>query len=177
MKTIEIICKTCGKTTLKPKNEVNRQTKNGRTEFYCNLKCAGKNSKNIKHLTKFHDNFTKVKYTRQSDSLSNFRSYMKNIIKNSKYRNKEYDVDLKYLKDLWESQNGICPFTNKKLLIRTHSNKDKKNPYQASIDRIDNTKGYIKGNIRFVSLMFNYARNNFSDNEVLEFCKNVADNT
>ena len=127
-------------------------------------------------MTKFHDNFAKVKYTRQSDSLSNFRWYMKNIIKNSKDRNKEYDVDLEYLKDLWESQNGVCPFTNKKLLIRTHANKDKKNPYQASIDRIDNTKGYIKGNIRFVSLMFNYARNNFSDNEVLEFCKNVAAN-
>jgi hypothetical protein len=59
--------------------------------------------------------------------------------------------------------------------LRTHYNqKIKKTPYQASIDRIDNNIGYIKGNIRFVSLIYNYARNNFSEDDVVEFCTNVV---
>jgi hypothetical protein len=60
--------------------------------------------------------------------------------------------------------------------IHTKNNKTDKNPYQSSLDRIDNNKGYIKGNVRFVCLMFNIARNDFSDNQVIEFCKQVASN-
>ncbi|NDB59958.1 hypothetical protein EB001_16140, partial [bacterium] len=80
-----------------------------------------------------------------------------------------------YLFQLWETQNGICPFTKQKLELRTHNYTHIENrPYQASLDRIDNNKGYVKGNVRFVALIFNYARNNFSDEQVLEFCKQVA---
>lgn len=51
-----------------------------------------------------------------------------------------------------------------------------KNPYQASLDRIDNNIGYMKGNIRFVSLIYNYAKNNFTDNDVAKFCQNFLNN-
>lgn len=44
----------------------------------------------------------------------------------------------------------------------------------ASLDRIDNSKGYLKGNVRFVSMMANLARSTFSDNELIRFCKSVA---
>lgn len=176
MKTIEIKCVTCGKISVKSKYEIDRQKRNGREEFYCNLKCAGKNKDNVKHLKKFQDNFKNTKYIRQPDKYSNFRWYIKNVIKNSKKRNQTYDVDLEYLSDIWKKQNGICPFTKQKLELRTHSDKEKANPYSASLDRIDNTKGYIRGNIRFVSLIFNYARNTFSDDDVISFCHKVTEN-
>jgi|694.fasta_scaffold08789_13 hypothetical protein len=173
MKTISLMCHTCGKTISKPKNEINRQLKNGRTEFYCNLSCSGKNKNNIEHLKNFKDNFKNIRYIKQTDEYSNFRWYMKVIRKSSKRKNQKHNVNCQYLKDLWEKQNGICPFTHKKLDLRTHSKDSLKNPYSASIDRIDNTKGYIEGNIRFVALIYNYARNTFSDDEVMDFCKNV----
>lgn len=177
MKTVNIICANCGQKTPKPKNEINRHIKNGRTEFYCSRSCAGKNKKNIEHLKQFEDNLVKTKYVRQPDEYSDFRWYMKVIRKNSKQRKHDFDVDYEYLKNLWENQLGTCPFTNKPLVLRTHSNKDYiKNPYMASIDRIDNTKGYIKGNIRFVSLIYNYAKNIFSDEQVIDFCKHVTHN-
>ena len=46
----------------------------------------------------------------------------------------------------------------------------------ASIDRIDNDLGYIEGNVRFVSVMYNYARNNFTDEQVLQFAQAVVIN-
>jgi len=99
---------------------------------------------------------------------------MKVVKKSSKERNHEYNIDCKYLKELWEQQNGICPITKKRLELKDHNYSNKTQPYSASLDRIDNSKGYIKGNLRFVALIFNYARNVFSDNDVIEFCKIVS---
>ena len=46
-----------------------------------------------------------------------------------------------------------------------------KNPFQPSLDRIDGSKPYTPENTRVVWLIENYARNGFSDSEVVEFCK------
>ena len=40
MKTITITCKNCGTKCEKPLNEINRQKRNGRTNFYCSLSCS-----------------------------------------------------------------------------------------------------------------------------------------
>lgn len=176
MKTINITCASCGNISFKPKNEINRQIKRGRTKFYCNRACAGKEKNNIQRLKQFKDNFKKVKYIRQPDELSSFRWYMKIVRKSSKKRNHSYDIDSKYLQALWIQQDGKCPITKQKLELRTHSYKNKSHPYSASLDRIDNDKGYTKGNVRFVALIFNYARNTFEDQDVIDFCHKVVKN-
>lgn len=171
-----INCTYCGKTINKSIYEYNRCKKLGQKRFYCNKVCSGKD--NHSHLDRFKDNFKKVKYIRKPDDDSDFKWYMKRIRCASKQQKMAYNIDIPYLKQIWESQNGLCPFTNVRLLLRTHYNykENKTKPYMASIDRIDNSRGYVKGNIRFVALIFNYARNIFSDEEVLEFCKQVASN-
>lgn len=45
---------------------------------------------------------------------------------------------------------------------------------RASLDRIDNSNGYLQGNVRFVSKIANYARNEYSDDDLLEFCNAVV---
>ena len=174
--TIEIICAVCGKHCTKKLAEINRQKKKGRIKFYCGRNCAGKDG--VGHLKKYAGKFNhNLIPSNRYDKNTKFRWYIKNIIKNSKKRNQSYDVDLSYLNELWQQQKGICPFTKQKLELRTHNYTLIENrPYQASLDRIDNTKGYIKGNVRFVALVFNYARNSFSDDQVIEFCKQVASN-
>lgn len=178
MKSIEIItCATCGQQVEKLASEIKRQKKKGKKHFYCNRTCYGKNKKNLEHISNFYDNFNRTQYIRKPDEYSDFRWYIKQIIRNSQKRKHTYDIDLQYLKDLWQLQNGICPLTNKKLILRTHSNNDiTKSPYQASLDRIDNSIGYVEGNVRFVALIYNYAKNTFSDQEVIDFCKTVAKN-
>jgi hypothetical protein len=92
-------------------------------------------------------------------------------------RNKNYGCDLtiEHLKVLWESQNGKCPFTGLDLILPYDSDGWKEySPYNASIDRIDNSKGYMQGNVRFISVMANLARQSFSDIQLIDFCKAVA---
>lgn len=163
-------CSACGKTICKRKAEINRQIRNGRTKFYCNISCAGKDS--CKHLKQYHGKFNhNLVADNALDEYSDFRWYIKRAKQRTKKAN---NLTCEYLKHLWEKQKGICPITGKHLRLRTHSNKAD-GPYDASLDRIDNTKGYVRGNVRFVALIFNYARNTFSDNEVIDFCKAVIE--
>ena len=55
--------------------------------------------------------------------------------------------------------------------------KIEKNPiYTASLDRIDSKKGYIKGNIRWVSRSINWMKNDITDEMVWELCKLISEN-
>ena len=47
-------------------------------------------------------------------------------------------------------------------------------PLSPSIDRIDNSQGYIVGNIRIVSLIFNIARREWDDQIVIESFQQIA---
>jgi hypothetical protein len=51
---------------------------------------------------------------------------------------------------------------------------DRHNPWKPSLDRIDSTKGYLKGNVRFVTAMANICKGAFPDEDVVAFCKAVA---
>jgi len=75
------------------------------------------------------------------------------------------DIDLEYLKQLWESQNGKCAITGVDLSLKKNYNKN----FQASIDRIDNSIGYKKGNIRFTSVSVNWVKNKLDDVHLMEF--------
>jgi hypothetical protein len=44
-------------------------------------------------------------------------------------------------------------------------------PFRPSLDRIDNSKSYIIGNVQVVWLIENLARGRFSEEQLVEFCK------
>lgn len=46
-----------------------------------------------------------------------------------------------------------------------------KHPFKPSLDRVDNAKFYTQDNVRIVWLIENYARNSFTEEDVIEFCK------
>lgn len=172
MKTVEIFCSQCGQPCIKQLREYKRQIKKGQTRFFCNLSCARLKHNEENPPPGTIGNLQK----RKLDHYSPFRWYMLR----SQYRTKEdeldcCDLDLSYLKELFDNQQGKCPFTGWNLILpkSTYGFKEKL-PSNASLDRIDNSKGYIKGNVRFISLMANYARNRFSDYEVIEFCNSVS---
>jgi hypothetical protein len=179
MSTISVKCDFCGKQFEKRKSEYNRRMRLGKTKLFCSYSCSSKRPENIAHIKKNASNYEISNHANNRlDSLSSFRYYMKSM--KNKGRKPIIDVDASYLKEIWESQKGICPFSGVKMTLRTHTNVIKggnnipTSPYIASVDRIDNDKGYEKGNIRFISLMANYARNNFSDKQLVDFCKAVV---
>lgn len=67
----------------------------------------------------------------------------------------EFDIDKKYISDLYEKQNKKCFWFDLDLL----NHLDNMNPLQPSIDRIDSTKGYVKDNVILTCYAANLGRN------------------
>lgn len=63
----------------------------------------------------------------------------------------------------------ICPLLNIPIEFGTKDNYDN----SPSLDRIDNTKGYIKGNIWVISKKANTMKNSATLEELQTFCKNI----
>ena len=172
---MKIECYECGKLFNREKREVNRGKKDGR-KTYCSLSCSGQ--QNHKHLKKYGK--LNAKYLiadNRRDEYTGFREYLKRI----KRRDKNTDITLEYLKELWDV-NHICSLSGVelKLSIDTPQVVEKKNGYTftdpintASVDRIDNNKGYVKGNIRYTSLIGNLSKSWYNDDYVIEFARLV----
>jgi hypothetical protein len=93
-------------------------------------------------------------------------------------KEKEVNLTPQYLKQCWEEQKGVCPFTGWKLLLpkRGCLTEWEEGPRQrrASLDRIDATRGYIVSNVRFVCMQANFAKNEYSDDELDLFFDAIA---
>lgn len=66
----------------------------------------------------------------------------------------ETDLDLPYLLTMLEEQNYSCCVAGTPLTRKFND------PNSCSLDRIDNTRGHVKGNVRFTHWWVNRARNN-----------------
>lgn len=117
----------------------------------------------------------------KADEYSPFRWHLRTIKsrtnrKNKKAKPKECNLTLQDLKDQWESQKGICPHTNWPLKnMATSSPEDQlpKTPDRASLDRIDSSKGYVKGNVQFIALIAQLAKNNWEEKVLYEFAESI----
>ena len=177
MSKIKLVCATCNKEFEKEKGEYNRKVKAGKDKFYCCLSCYGKSPETTERILSNRTDYPvwNLNNPKKQDEYSVFKPFLRDAKRRKK---KEYSLTLEHLKDVWESQNGTCPFTGFALDLRTYKDQDNKlNPLNinsASLDRIDNNKGYIIGNVRFVSVMLNFARNKFSDEDVIKFAKAIV---
>jgi hypothetical protein len=168
MKMGECTCDNCGVIFEKPLKELVRGKKLGRKNF-CSRTCVGKN--NIKNFPDRINNYDISKHSGHSrDKYTGFRDFLRRI----KRRYFEYDIDLPYLTEVWDNCN-VCVYSGVKLVLPTHLKHN--NPLiTASIDRIDSTKGYVKGNIQYISITANHAKNSMSHEQMLEFCRLITEN-
>ena len=86
----------------------------------------------------------------------------------AKSRNIDFDLDAEYLKAIWP-EDGKCPALGLPMKSgdRQTASLSERNCFP-SIDRIDNTKGYVKGNVHWVSLKANRIMNNGTPEEVMK---------
>jgi len=175
---VKLICAECNKEFLKEDREYKRRLKiNPNIRFFCSRSCSAKTGirenpqkGNAKFLTGFADN--------RRDEYTPFRWFILRAQYRNKKNNRGCNITVEYLKKLWQEQNGICSLSGKELILPIDSDGWlKTDPYNASLDRIDNSKGYIEGNVRFIAFMANVARLTFTDEQLKEFCKNVNDYT
>ncbi|MCT7959011.1 hypothetical protein [Laspinema palackyanum] len=179
-KTVIVICENprCGQEFTKPLAEFKRSERLGRQHF-CSLKCYAK-FKGIKNFKdKIKTNYDGLKKGSDQDDLSPFRHPLKIIRKSVKQRKIEASVTLQDLKQIWDQQGGICPYTGWNLVLFPCTTDYQSRPLttnRASVDRIDSSKGYSLDNIQFVAVMANLAKHSFSETELLEFCQAVYQN-
>jgi hypothetical protein len=116
---------------------------------------------------------------KRNDQYTEFREHLRRINSRCK-RNKIYtNISLQDLKDVWEAQDGVCPYTSIKL--KNPSWNRKRNSLEiakherASIDRINPELGYVRENIQFVSMLINFAKWSLTDKEMHDFIRIIRE--
>jgi hypothetical protein len=179
-----IIGKRFGKLVVKSSfSETRTVGQKEQRRYYCHCQCDCGKEKTIR-LDALQKERTSscgcIRRGNKIDEFSPFRKRLSYCIRKTKINgNKRLlacNLTLDDLKNQWEKQNGICPYTGIQMTLEESSslrNRKDMVPTQASLDRIDSDIGYIKGNVEFVCVAINYAKNGFSKIQVMEFIKNI----
>jgi hypothetical protein len=109
----------------------------------------------------------------QSISLN---KYLNELLKEAKRRSEkkqfEFSLDLDYVIDIYNQQNKNCYYTGRELKVNTSKKEHEGKrvcPDKLSIDRIDSSKGYIKGNV----VLCTWAANNMKQDQSTDEFKNI----
>lgn len=87
-------------------------------------------------------------------------------------RGKEWSVDIFYLWALYQKQNGKCALSGEPITFPKH----RESRRTASLDRIENDKGYIEGNVQWVHVDVNFMKYQLSQNRLIELCNKISEN-
>ena len=183
-KHVQLECAHTGELFWKDKSEYTRRIKeNPNYLFYKNLKvkAAAVGENGYSHLKPWagiaSDNFIKSA-DNAKDKYSPFRYFISKA--KQRKRNKpdlakfqEFDITLEFLLDLWESQNGICPYSKLKMKLPPTLTHNRNDPLCASLDRINPDIGYMQGNVEFVTQFVNLGKNKYSAEVVSEYFSKI----
>lgn len=110
------------------------------------------------------------------DSKNPLHSSLTRVLSRQKYQavkdGKSYDIDLPYAWQIINQQGWKCALSGTPFVAAGGYT-----PNQPSLDRIDSSKGYVHGNVQFVTLRINLAKKNMSDADFISMCKQVASYT
>ena len=74
-----------------------------------------------------------------------------------------FSVSIEYLWNLFQTQKQTCAITGDHI----------QSIDEASLDRINSSNGYVKGNVQWVTKQTNVSKHIMSMEELYEFCKKV----
>ena len=104
-----------------------------------------------------------------------FKALLKNLIEKSKYRasknSMKFDLNISFIEKLWIKQNGKCALSGLEMTYIFGKGKQVNN---ASLDRIDSSKGYIQENVQLVCRAVNVMKSDLSQDEFINYCKNIS---
>lgn len=161
-----LFCPVCKKELPYYEFKIARKSKTGR--MWCCKKCESSNTTVSKNnFRKAHD-----EVFRNSISAQSRTSRQKHIIHNM-WKAAKSRADKKGIEFNIEESDiiipNICPLLEVPFKFGDKNNYD----YSPSLDRIDNTKGYIKGNIQVISKKANTMKSSATLQELNTFCKNI----
>lgn len=131
-------------------------------------KYAEKNKIKIKEKRKIYREENKDKIlSKAKEKLNNQDTYLKYLIvqlrAKDKKKNRQCNIDFEYVQELIEKQNNKCIYSGAEMIWKGGAG-----IYQGTIDRIDSSKGHIKGNCQLVTIPLNHFKNELSDEKFRE---------
>lgn len=94
------------------------------------------------------------------------------LVKNAESRGRRVDITPEYAWEIFQRQDGKCALSGIDLTLP--SKQTEKVISNASLDRIDNSIGYVEGNVQWVDKNVNLMRRTLGVREFVELCRLVA---
>lgn len=101
-------------------------------------------------------------------------SFFCHIKNGAKSRNLEFNITIEYIWNLFLKQDKKCIYTGLELEFAITEFHRAGEHSTASLDRIDNNKGYIEGNVQWVHQDINYMRQNLKNEKFFNYCKLIC---
>lgn len=158
----------------------------GKEQWYCqeaweNRKETQRKYRNSDKIKKYHQEyFQKNKNKLKEDFKKSrvkrleeypLRSLLSGVRGNAGRRNMEFTIDIDFVMAQWDKQEGKCFYTGVKMAYTSA----KKIPWQASIDRMDSSKGYTPENSILCCQSVNYMKNDYDFDVFLKFLEDVKE--
>jgi hypothetical protein len=108
----------------------------------------------------------RAKGTTRWQRETNWHDYLfKSCRTDAKRRQYPCDIDADYLLSLWRQQGGRCYWLGIELVPSVTV----RDPRRPSVDKLDPSKGYTRGNVVIASMFANLGRSNFPADEFRKF--------
>lgn len=99
-------------------------------------------------------------------------SYVNNISSAAIKAGKEWNISKEYLSNLYEKQKRKCALSGIDICFGDSRRMSSKTT--ASLDRLDNSQGYIEGNVQWVHKDINKMRGKLPISDFLKICKHIV---
>jgi len=98
--------------------------------------------------------------------------YWSRVKRNAINRDIDFSITPEYAWGVWEKQNKLCVLSGQPLRF----SRSKSSNFTASLDRIDNSKGYVEGNVQWIHKDINKCKTDFNQDYFLSLCRMIANN-
>lgn len=153
----------------------NRKNNQNYNKWICRCDCGEVVSVISSHL--LSGNTTKCKKCKLKNQQINgkfSKTFYLHIRDSARKRNIEFNLSYNFLCQLFEKQSGFCAII-KKPIVFANTIKDHKNgKTTASLDRIDSSRGYTKGNVQWVHKDINKMKGKLNQKRFIELCEKIS---
>jgi hypothetical protein len=151
----------------------------GKNTIRCRCRCGNEKNVDVYTLGKYSQSCFNCGHNKIGSEHPNYKGY-KEIPQKwfSRYtrRDRECNIKIEMIYGLWLEQGKKCALSGIPIDFKNTNPNPKNYRCNASLDRIDSTKGYIIGNIQLVHKDINSMKSDFEQNYFIKMCKLISIN-
>ncbi len=83
------------------------------------------------------------------------------------------DLTSEYLISLWNDQNGLCYYSGEVMKPNGGEKLNRPIPSSASLDKLNPHRGYVQGNVAWVTYRVNTSKGNLTEEEYYDYIESV----